>query len=418
MKFVTITALVFMVYSGSVLAQDARIQSAAQIRSSQGTYCSQKSLVDIHAHAACLSDGGRTCFISDRMKRERVAGGLISKYNSLFSAFGVDEETLKRKGNAYFFEHVSKTVEASTCVESVVLLALDGTYDFDAEDFNRENTDFMISNEFVAAESRKYPNLLWGASVHPFRRDFREELHRAYQDGAVLVKLIPPIQAIPLGHTPDQYKARMMEFYKLLARYKLPLLVHLDEEGTFTKALEKRFRQYVGVLGIRAAIESGVTVIVAHAASRKSQVDFRPGSTGNTYEDFRMLMAEPSYRGKLFADISALPTIVTRVDHLCRVMKDFGDQQDRLLWGSDYPLNHWKTTSTILVGPGCGRSSLSPSADEKFALNMNRHQWDRAIFLQKNMGATEAIFNGTKKFLLKRGLTDQDSQGRLRTKLR
>jgi hypothetical protein len=129
-------------------------------------------------------------------------------------------------------------------------------------------------------------------------------------------------------------------------------------------------------------------------------------------------MEEPSYRGRLFADISALPTIDTRQDHLCRVMDDFSGQQDRLLWGSDYPLNNWKTTSALLIGPGCNRGALSPNIDERFALNRKRHQWDRAIFLQKNMGATETIFNGTKKFLLKRGLVDKDSQGRLRTQQR
>lgn len=401
-----------------VQAFDTRVRSASEVRSSGGKYCTQKTMVDIHAHAGCLSDGGKTCFVSERMRRERVAGGLISKYKSMFGAFGVDEATLKAKGNPYFFRHVSQFVAASTCVDSVVLLALDGTYNYDGASFLPEKTDFMITNDFVSQEVRKYPNLLWGASVHPFRKDFREELQKAHQNGAVLVKLIPPIQAVPLESESGLVRQRMQEFYKLLAHYKLPLLVHLDEEGTFSKSLEREFRQYVGVLGIRAAIEAGVTVIVAHAASRESKVDFRPGYRGNTYQDFLLLMDEPSYRGRLFADISALPTIVTRQDHLCRVLRDLQGQEDRLLWGSDYPLNNWKTTSTVLIGPGCGRGTFSPSSDERYALNMNRHQWDRAIFLQKNMGASEKIFNNTRHFLLQRRLVEVSSDGRLQIQKR
>lgn len=405
--------IAFISISGQALAQatESHIFDAGQILASQGKYCDQKTLVDIHAHAGCLDDGGKTCFISQRMKNEKVAV-VLSKYKALFNAFGVTEQEMRQNGNPYFFKKISERVQQSTCVQSLVLLALDANYKFDATEPDYENTDFMVRNQLVSENVRKYPNLLWGASVHPFRKDYAEQLEYAHKNGAVLVKLIPPVMAVRLESDEAAVKARMQDYYRLLAKYKLPLLVHLDEEGTFTKALERRLRAYVGVLGIRAALESGVTVIVAHAASRESKVTFG-ASYGNTYKDLLELMKEPSYRGKLYADISALPTIQTRADHMCKVARDYAGNEDRLLWGSDFPLNHWKTTSSLLVGPGCGRGALGTTTAEAFALNNNREQWDRAIFLQKNMNATDEMFNNTRKFLLERRLVDQARDGRL-----
>lgn len=394
----------------------ARVHSASEIYSSGGTYCTEKKLIDLHAHAGCLSDGGKTCFINPRMKEEKLYG-LVSKYRGLFSAFGISEKELQTHGNDYFFENVSQRVEASNCLDSVVLLALDGYYSFDSPHVDFDNTDFMITNDYVASQVKKHSNLLWGASVHPFRQDFAAELKKAHDHGAVLVKLIPPIHGFHLTSTEEKFKARMMDFYRLLKDYNLPLLVHLDEEGTFTQHLEKKFRDYVGVLGVRSAIESGVTVIVAHAASRESIVDFSPGGKGTTYKDLLMLMEEPTYKGKLFADISALPSAGTRTDHLCKVMNDYRAQPERLLWGSDFPLNVWFMTPSLLLGPSCSKSGLWASPEEAYALHSTQHQWDRAIFLQKNMGATDAIFNSTRKFLVDRNLVRVNSSGRVQLRL-
>lgn len=409
-------ALLFGSFAIASQAQEAAVLPAEQVFRSQGNYCSAKALVDIHAHAGCLDDGGTTCFVSERMKKEKVMF-FFSKYEALFDAFGVKKEDLTRRGNPYFFEHVSQTVEKSSCLEAVVLLALDGTYRLNDSAPDYANTDYMVRNSFVAEQVAKFPNLLWGASVNPLRKDFREELKMSWEKGAVLVKLIPPIQGLRLDDEEAEVKARLTEFYQLLKKYELPLLVHLDEEGTFSKELEKRFRDFVGVLGIRRALDMGVTVIVAHAASRESAVHGH-GSTGSAYRDLLSLMQEPKYKGLLYADISALPTIVTRADHLCKVSRDFAPQPERLLWGSDYPLNHWRTTSTLLLGPGCGRSSLSVGREEGYALHNSRHQWDRAIFLQKNFGATDAMFNSTRKFLLERGLVSESADGKVRIKPR
>lgn len=394
------------------ISEESKIFSAEQIVATNGQYCDKKKLIDIHAHAACLDDGGRTCFVSKRLASERVALGLIGKYGSFFDAYGVSQDTLKEQGSEYLFEYVSNKVKTSTCVEAVVLLAIDGSYAFDSESVDYENTDFMIRNDYVARNVKKYSNLFWAASVNPYRKDFKEEIDKSYKEGALFIKLIPPIQAIDLASDDNKIVNRIKEFYELLAKYKLPLLIHLDEEGTFSKELENKFRQYVGLSGLELALKSGVTVIVAHVASRDS-VDYHTDSdaTEKTYQQVLALMDKEEYKGLLYADISALPTIVTRTNHLCKVVKDFKGKEDRLLWGSDYPLNYWKTTSTILLGPSCDRSYISMTDDEGYAFSSKRHQWDRAIFLQKNMGASDEIFNSTRKFLLERKLLYQNVDG-------
>jgi predicted TIM-barrel fold metal-dependent hydrolase len=398
------------------IADEAVTFSAHDIRAGEGKYCSQKSFVDIHAHAACLDDGGKTCFVSKRMKEQRVALGLVNKYKSFFDAFGVSEDDLREKGGEHFFQHVSKKVEDSSCVQSIVLLALDGSYQFDASEIDYENTDFVVRNDFLSEQVRPYKNLLWAASINPFRKDFREELEKAYRNGAVLIKLIPPIQGIPLKSKDTLIIERLKEYFSLVAKYNLPILVHLDEEGTFSKELEEKFGKYVGLSGIELALEQGVTVIVAHVASRNSLEHSEEGEkSSRTYSTLLDLMKQDRYRNKLFADISALPTIVTRDDHLCRVVKDFKGQEDRLLWGSDYPLNYWKTTSTLLVGVSCDRSYFSMTSDEGYALSSKRNQWDRGIFLQRNMGVSDRIFNNTRKFLVDRGLVEVGLDGSLRS---
>jgi hypothetical protein len=83
-------------------AEDAQVFSAKEVRNKNGQYCDNKTLVDIHAHAACIDDGGTNCYASSRMKKETVVLGLINKYESFFDAFGVSQEDLKTKGNEYF----------------------------------------------------------------------------------------------------------------------------------------------------------------------------------------------------------------------------------------------------------------------------------------------------------------------------
>jgi uncharacterized protein len=171
---------------------------------------------------------------------------------------------LEAKGDAFFFEAVNQQFVASKCLKSVVMLALDGVYDEVTGELDRLNTEIMIPNRFVAGEVVKYPKMLWAASVNPLRKDWQSELQWSAAHGAVMVKLIPAVHRF----APDS--ARFDSFYRELIRLKLPLLIHLDEESSFSESGDTQ--KFTGTWRIQRALDLGVSVVIAHAASRGQSV--------------------------------------------------------------------------------------------------------------------------------------------------
>ena len=71
---------------------------------------------------------------------------------------------------------------------------------------------------------QRHPKMLFGASVHPYRKDAVAELERCVAAGAVLLKWLPIAQ----GFNPAD--ERCIPFYEALAHHKLPLLCHTGGE--------------------------------------------------------------------------------------------------------------------------------------------------------------------------------------------
>ena len=392
----------------------------------KGSVCDKKEFIDIHAHVGCFGDGKSGCFLSESLKKSE-------KYKRYPMAFEIPKKLLE--GNdARFFKEFSQKIEKSSCVQAAVLLAMDGYYDKQTGKLDTEKTEIMIPNKFVAEETKKYPNLLWAASVNPYRKDWENELEYAYKNGAVMVKLLPAIQ----GFHPDDPDIK--PFYRKLKQLNLPILIHLDDEGSFSRS----YKEFIGVYKIEAALKEGVTVVVAHVASRgKSEVpkSFAGMSGSGTvslanYEQIKILARNPNYKQNLFVDISALPMTCTRERDLAKVMKDKDLWAGRMLWGSDYPLNHWFLTSyynrRIRTGITSGMNSLSmichqeesqgkideeqeaASRDQEKELQARgwtawtawtakTERWDRQILLQYAFGVEEPNFKASKDFLLKMG---------------
>ncbi|MEI6150423.1 MAG: amidohydrolase family protein, partial [bacterium] len=104
-------------------------------------------------------------------------------------------------------------------IERFVLLALDRAHTSTGEP-DLAHTRLAVDNDFVADWADRQPKALFGASIHPFRKDALDELDRLAERGACLVKWIPSAQNIP----PDN--PRCFPFYDKLARLRLPLLSH------------------------------------------------------------------------------------------------------------------------------------------------------------------------------------------------
>lgn len=315
-----------------------------------------RKVIDMHCHVAGIGAGGSGCFVSDRLRRNW-------RYRMYVKAFGVTEQELLREGDDLVLKRLSERLSASHSVSAAVVLAMDGVVGEDGE-LDRERTEIYIPNEFVAAGVRKYPNLLFGASINPHRWDALEQLEQAARDGAVLVKWLPSIQDI------DPSDERLVPFYLKLRDLGLPLLTHTGTERSFTRARD----ELADPERLRLPLSLGVTVIAAHCACG--------GKTQGipNYERFLRLCREYP---NLYGDISAL-TQMNRLGQLKRILAQ-PELKGRLLYGSDMPL-----INTAVVSPFAYPFGLS--LQQMIAIARIENPWDRDVALKTAMGMREAIF--------------------------
>ena len=166
-----------------------------------------KNIIDIHCHTAGIGAGGSGCFVSPAMRKSW-------KYKIYLKAFGVTEKEFVKEGDALALRRLSETLARSRRVAAAVVLAMDGVIGEDGE-LDREKTEIYIPNDFVARETRRYPNLLFGASINPYRRDALQRLEQAAADCAVLIKWLPSIQHI------DPADRRLIPFYLKLKELQI-----------------------------------------------------------------------------------------------------------------------------------------------------------------------------------------------------
>ena len=321
-----------------------------------------EGLIDIHCHTAGIGAGGSGCFVSRRLQRS-------FRYRFYLKAFGVTEQELQADGDGLIIQRISRTLARSRRVSAAVILAMDGVVDNDGE-LDETGTEIYIPNEFVAGEVRRYSNLLFGASVNPFRRDALRRLEEAAGDGAVLLKWLPSIQHI------DPSNQNLVPFYLRLRELGLPLLSHTGSEHSFTRARNE--------LGdperLRLPLSLGVTVIAAHAA----------GSGRNQGEaNYRRLFRLCEYPN-FHVDISALtqlnrPGQLMRLLH-CRAL------HGRLLYGTDMPL-----VNSCLVSPFA--FPLRLSLWRMLAISRIHNPWDRDLALKEALGLKYEMLADTKNIL-------------------
>lgn len=195
------------------------------------------------------------------------AGGGVTLPQQLYSSstleshlgcFGLSVNTLRSGGNKYFFGVVSKLVEDSTTVDKVVMLARDGVV-ADGKLLAR-NDNIHISNDFVFGQTSKYPNLLFGASINPYRSDAIERLEKNAYRGAVLNRWVPA--AMKINPADDNLRA----FYLKLVQLELPLMVTVGA-GDFIQSGASQFGQ---PKLLRMPLEMGVNVIISGLGANDS----------------------------------------------------------------------------------------------------------------------------------------------------
>lgn len=320
--------------------------------------------VDLHVHTAGFGAGDSGCFVSAAMQSSY-------KFDLYLKSFGTTRAEVQRDGDASLLRRLSEQVAASRHISHAVVLALDGALDEATGQLDRVRTEVYVPNEFVARETSRYTNLLWGASINPLRADALERLDWAAARGAVLVKWIPSI----MHFAPDD--TRLTNFYRRLIELQLPLLCHAGQERSFTLARD----ELCDPLRLRLPLSLGVTVIAAHIASTGSN-----GRERDTDRLARLMLEFPNLR----TELSSL-TQINKPGYLREALLS-PQFRGRVAYGSDFPL-----INTALVSPWYHPLELTTSQMRAIAAETN--VWDRDVALKQALGVPPEVFTRSAEWL-------------------
>ena len=309
----------------------------------------------MHCHIAGIGAGGSGCFVSPRLLNNW-------RFKVYLRSFGVTQTEIMKQGDGVVGDRISELLSQSKYVSKAVVLALDGVVDADGQ-LDTNQTEVYVPNEFVASVVARHTNLLFGASVNPYRPDALARLEWAKAHGAVLVKWIPPIMEI------DPADPRIIPFYKKMVELKLPLLSHTGEEKSFSRANEG--------LGdpekLRLPLSLGVTVVAAHiAAAEKYGGERGPDRLAHLMREYP----------NLYTDISAL-TQINRPGSLKEAVTK-PEFAGRLVYGTDFPL-----IDTALVSPWY---SFHLPFQQKSSISQTKNPWDKDVLMKHDLGVSADTF--------------------------
>lgn len=303
-------------------------------------------IYDIHAHVIVDEPAGEGNYLAAperqgrtmRFVRRRLASGIQSHGSPA--------------------EYLLKNLEESS-IDRAVLLAFDGVWNEDGS-FNRERTVLVVSNDYAAGLASRSRKALFGASIHPYRKDSVCELERVAQKGACLVKWLPSAQGIDPGDI------RCRGFYEALAGLRMPLLTHTGVEHmipTFPHELNDPSR-------LRLALQCGVTVIAAHCGSRLFLHE-------KTY--FRNWVEMVRESGSLYGDVSTfgLPLHGRLLEEI------LADRHlvSRVVYGSDFPAY----VMPLWYAPAIGLNRAQ-------AIRRAGNLFDKPYMMMKALGVPDDVF--------------------------
>ena len=289
---------------------------------------------DVHVHLIGTGDDNSGCWVNPEMDSWANPLQHIS-INAYKNASCINSERGEDKS---FVEQLLLQMEAFPTGAKLLLLAFDHFHDEDGK-ADLAKSFYHTPNSYAARLAQAHPDRFrWLASIHPYRPDAITALKQAAADGAQGVKWLPQAMGI------DPASDKCSSFYRTMAQLGLPLLCHSGEEravhGYGDPGLANPLR-------LRAALDAGVKVIVAHCASAGDDFDLdaqpvlkvgevtQPKKT--SFELFLRMLDNPQYKERLFGDISAT-TLVNRDKNILATLLNESSWHEQLLNGSDYPL--------------------------------------------------------------------------------
>jgi predicted TIM-barrel fold metal-dependent hydrolase len=322
-----------------------------------------RGLLDMHCHTAGIGECGSGAWVSKELRGSW-------KFPLYLRIFETSVEELRSKGDRDVLDKIARRLSESEYVDDAVILAMDSPYDAGGT-INPSAGELYVCNRWLGETLRDYPQLHFGASVHPARADALEELRWSKANGAVLVKWLPNIQQI------DPSSPAYREYYRTLVELDLPLLTHVGAEDSFSRADDRLGDPRL----LELPLQCGVRVIAAHVASS--------GKRDGRDDIDHLLDMMPLYPN-LVADISTL-TQMNRTKHLPAVLND-PRLRGRLMFGTDHPL-----TNTPLVTPW--QYPLRLTLAQLWDLWRTRNPWDRSVKLKAALGVPPEVFGMSRTYL-------------------
>jgi hypothetical protein len=247
--------------------------------------------VVIDGHAHLFGDEGwppvhkQTCGLSPSQKANPTYG-LLNRLLRLPATGDLTEHYLQAL--------VRQTQEARKVLGKfrVVLLAQDCRYT-EAGDPDWIHTTVYVPNEYLFRVVERYPDLfLPCASINPQRKDWEAELDYCLAQGARVLKIHPPTQAV------NPADPRFRAFYQKCATRGMRIMVHTGAEHSAPIASK--------TLGdprlLELALAEGCTVIAAHVGAKAF---FDPPAE----DHFPVLVEMMARQPRLYADTAILGSL-------------------------------------------------------------------------------------------------------------
>lgn len=343
----TVLLLLFSSYSGLVRADQTL----------EDLLLENLHIIDWHTHIAGLGYGGSGAFINDEMRNN-------FRFKYFLKWMDVSEDELQKEGDQVVVKKLSQKLSASRFVDQAIVLAIDGIIDRNTGQLDRTKTQFYVPDSYVYRETVKYDNLLFGASINPYRKDSLALLEQVAGQGAVLVKWIPSIMDI------DPADTAIIPFYRKMAELGLPLLTHTGREKSFAHARD----ELADPRKLSLPLEQGVTVIAAHIST-----------TGVSEGERNFERILPMFRKypNLYTDISSL-TQINKTGFLARALKVPGITE-RMIYGTDWPLQYFPVVSAWYHVNHIGFRKA-------WEVGGYDNPWDRDVKLKRAFGIPDNVF--------------------------
>ncbi|MFN8900019.1 MAG: amidohydrolase family protein [Pseudomonadota bacterium] len=337
----------FLVQAGCCLgAAVATLFAPPAVAAPWATDCAEAlppSAADMLARALDGLDAGQLWDMHCHLLGNGDSGSGCTLHPSLTSGFNLIERLRKRvildaacvpadapSIDRVYVDRLARLVAQFPAGARWLLFAFERAHDDNGRP-DAAHTTIHVPDRYTAAVAAAQPGRFgWVASIHPYREDALDALAAAAQAGAVAVKWLPSSMNIDLR---DPRSARLGERANA---HGLPLAEHCGEEKAVPGA---RRDALVNPRHVRALLERGVRVIVAHCASlgHAADVDRPSAPEVPAFELFARLMEERAHGDRLLGDISAVFQVNRRPEvwHALLARRHW---HPRLLHGSDYPL--------------------------------------------------------------------------------